>query len=236
MPERTVVTIDGLAGSGKTTISELLAKKLGYAHLNSGLLYRGIAWLALSRGLDLSDANAIAGLATTHTIDLDLDAELTSRLVIDGQRLRAEVYTEAVSEATSIVASHGAVRSALIDSQRRAFPSHNLVAEGRDMGTVIFPDAPLKFFVSTALPTRVQRRLAQIIKGRPGLSADETMALEKQVEIDLEARDKRDSTRLVAPTKPAEDAIMIDNSSLPLLQVIQNMYDIVAERGVSSRL
>lgn len=236
MPERTVVTIDGLAGSGKTTISELLARKLGYAHLNSGLLYRGIAWLARSNRLDLSDAEAVAALAASHSIDLELDGELTSRLVIDGRRLRGEVYTEAVSEATSIVASHAAVRSALVDSQRRAFPSHNLVAEGRDMGTVIFPDAPLKFFVSTALATRVERRLAQIMKNRPELRAEDAEALEKQVEIDLEARDKRDSTRLIAPTKPAADAIMIDNSSLPLSQVIQNMYDIVTSRGAPARL
>lgn len=234
MANRHIVTIDGLAGSGKTTISELLAKKLGYAHLNSGLLYRAVGWLTLQDAVDPSDISAVAELPLRHRILLRLDDSLSSKLSVDGQDLGREVYTEAVTEMTSITSQYAQLRQALIVSQREAFPGYCLVAEGRDMGTIVFKDAPIKFFVHTDLEVRVSRRLAQILKSKPDLSESEAKSMEGQVERDLSERDERDSKRAVAPTKPADDAIQIDNSSLPLTQVIQTMYDIVLDRARGS--
>ena len=231
---RIVVTVDGFAGSGKTTISKLLARKLGFAHLNSGLLYRAVALLAIQEGVDLSSGGALERLVREHSIKLTCDVNLSSRLSIDGDDVTDQLQIPQVSEATSRAATHVEVRRVLIPFQREAFPGYSLVAEGRDMGTVVFPDAEIKFFVQASQEVRIERRLRQLygspsdIKGDPVLFDDE---LRKKMEIEIVERDKRDAERSLCPAKPAPDAILVDNSSEPLTSVIDSMYDAVRKKG-----
>ncbi len=213
---RKVITVDGLAGSGKSTLSKLLAERLGYVHFNSGLLYRVIGYLAIQSGVSRDDEDAVLTVMQQKKISLTKK----DGLMIDGVTCPEPlIRTPDVSEAASKVAAHPKVREALIELQRTVFPEDNIVAEGRDMGTVIFPNADLKFFVTAATETRVKRRMAQL-----GLT-DEKSDLIKQIEREIIERDKRDSERAVAPTVAAKDAVQVDNSSLPLAEVVQNMYE-----------
>jgi len=219
---RTVITVDGLAGSGKTSLSRALARALGFAHLNSGLLYRGIGWLALQHSVDLDDEGAIGELLKAHTVELRGEGEL----FVDGVDRASELVTPAVSEATSKTSRFPVVRAFLLDAQRSAFPGQGLVAEGRDMGTVVFPGAPLKFFVTATVAVRVARRLQQLSSSR-GLVLDEDAIRREIIE-----RDERDSTRAVSPTKGADDAVTVDNSGLPMADVVASMRGVAAGRGL----
>ena len=210
---RPVVTVDGLAGSGKTSLSRELAHQIGFAHLNSGLLYRGVGWLCLEAGIDLDDEHAVAGVLRAHTITLRRNGEL----LIDGVDRSGEVVTPAVSEATSKTSRFPVVRAFLLEAQRNAFPDQGLVAEGRDMGTVVFPEAPLKFFVSASVEVRVARRVAQL-KAATGLVIDEDAIRREIIE-----RDERDTNRTVSPTRGAPDAIRVDNSERPMAEVVSEM-------------
>ncbi len=220
--ERTVITVDGHAGSGKTTLARRLAERLGYSHFSSGLLYRGLGILALRHGVNLQDEQNLLVLLKTHDIAIVADREGNGILTIDGtvQNEQAVQATD-VSEASSIVSASAGVRKALVSFQREAFPGTNIVAEGRDMGTVIFPDAPVKFFIEVDADTRVRRRLAQIGVSENLEGAEETIRRE------IIERDKRDSERTCAPTKAAEDAVIIDNSSSSMEEVLERMIAVI---------
>jgi cytidylate kinase len=232
MQNRVVVTVDGLAGSGKTTLSNMLADKLGFCHLNSGILYRAVGYLALSNQVSPKDAGALEGLLDAHQILLDLNEQGESVLSIDGTPYTSELQVPAVSESTSRCASMPVVRKFLEAAQRDAFPGRALVAEGRDMGTVIFPDAPAKFFIEADVSERVKRRIKQLSESNPKMSLKERNDLEKQMEIEIVERDARDTSRAIAPTVPAADAIIVNNSAQTLTRVIQYMYDSVASKGL----
>lgn len=219
---RIVITVDGLAGSGKTSLSRALARELGFAHLNSGLLYRGIGFLCLQHNVDLDDEAAIGRLLKSHSVELRSEGEL----LIDGIERAAELMTPVVSEATSKTSRFPVVRAYLLEAQREAFPGRGLVAEGRDMGTVVFPAAPLKFFISASVAVRVARRLQQL-SASPGIVLDEAT-----IQREILERDERDSTRAVSPTKGATDAVLIDNSGLPMAEVVASLRSVVKERGL----
>ena len=139
-----------------------------------------------------------------------------------------------ISELTSIAASYPEVRAALVDVQRSAFPGLPIVAEGRDMGTVIFPDAPLKFFLEVAPEVKLTRRIAQLSESKPDMSDQEAKGLKDKMKIEIEERDKRDAERDVSPTLPAEDAHTINNSSEELTRIVEKMYNMALERGLNS--
>lgn len=222
--ERKVITVDGHAGSGKTTLARRLAERLGYSHFSSGLLYRGLGLLALRHGVALQDEQSLVELLSHHEVAIIADSKGKSILCIDGTvQNESEVQATDVSEASSIVSAFPAVRKALVPFQREAFPGTNIVAEGRDMGTVIFPDAPVKFFVEVDVDTRVTRRLAQI-----GVSEDS----EETIRREIIERDKRDSERDCSPTKAAEDAVIIDNSS-SLEEVLGRMITVIQNAGLA---
>ena len=230
MKQRTIIAVDGLAGSGKSSLSKALAEKLDFTYLSTGLLYRAVGYLAIKAGLSLTDGPAIASLIAQHSIKLVKGADGSSRLLLDGSDLTIELAQPQFSEAASRSGLLPEVRSALIDAQRTAFPGESLVVEGRDIGTVIFPKAQFKFFIEVAQDERINRRIKQLHGDTSKFSPDELTRIKKEIEIEVLERDLRDSQRALAPTVPAADAILIDNSHLPLTQVVKNMYDFVANQ------
>lgn len=214
-----VVTIDGPVGSGKGTISLRLARALGWHLLDSGALYRLVAVKAMRSGAALDDAAALAELAAGLDFEFRVENE-ESRVLLEGEDVSGDLRREDVSAAASRVASVPAVREALSGRQRAFRKPPGLVADGRDMGTVIFPEADLKVFLTASVEERANRRYKQL-KGK-----GESVNLPRLFR-EIEARDKRDSSRDVAPLKPAEDAIIIDSTDLNINEVVQKVYELV---------
>lgn len=236
MKARPVITIDGPAGSGKSSISALLANKLGWINLNSGLLYRAAAYSALKSKTPLTDGQALSKLIKTLKIELKEDASGHGALYLNGKLTGEELRTPEVSEATSKISTVAEVREALRDAQRNAFAGRPLVAEGRDMGTVIFPDAQLKIFLTVSESARIERRIAQLKteaeKNGKVLPEADIEWLRSQMKIEIKERDTRDTGRKVAPLKPAEDSITVDNSNQSLEETLNQILEIAKSRGL----
>lgn len=226
--ERIVVTVDGLGASGKTALARGLAERLGFEHLNSGLLYRATALLAYENGTDVDQASAVSQLIRLHRFELVKNLRGEVDLLVDGASRIHELSSERISKGASRIARHAEVRELLLPSQKNAFPGVGLVAEGRDMGTVVFPQARVKFFVEARLDVRAKRRAAQL------LQKGETAEVEA-IQRELQERDERDAQREVAPMKPAEGAVLIDNSEEPLEAIIERMYQAVLTEGLQPR-
>jgi len=198
-----VIAIDGPSASGKGTVAQALAHALGFHYLDSGALYRLVALAAINRGTDLGDEAALTSLAA------GLDARFAGgEILLEGQRATEAIRTEACGVASSRVAAVPGVRAALLDRQRAFREPPGLVADGRDMGSVVFPDARLKVFLTASPETRAERRYKQL-KDK-GIAANIATLL-----LDLAERDARDAARAVAPLKPAPDARILDTTGLP---------------------
>lgn len=206
-----VLTIDGPSGSGKGTIARLLAKRLGWHMLDSGALYRLTGLAARRRGIDLSEAEAVARVAAE--LDVRFEGDEETRVLLEGEDVTLAIRSEEAGADASQVAAHPAVREALLERQRRFAQPPGLVADGRDMGTVVFPDAMVKIYLDASAEVRGERRYKQL-KDK-GLDANLSQIIE-----DIRQRDQRDMQRPVAPLKPAEDAYVIDSSHLTVEQVL----------------
>lgn len=214
-PAPFIVAIDGSAGAGKSTAAKRLAARLGYAFLDTGALYRTLALIGRRRGMSWDDAAGLAGLAERLSISFVPQGE-SNRVLADGEEVTQEIRTPDISEGASRVSAHGPVRAALLGLQRRLAAAGSLVAEGRDMGTVVFPDAPAKFFLTASPEERARRRAQELAAaGRP---ADLDAVLQEML-----ARDRRDSTREVSPLRRAADAILIDSEGLSPEEVVDRM-------------
>ena len=200
----TVVTIDGPSGSGKGTIAALLARELGFGLLDSGALYRLTALAAMNHGVDLSDESSLEVLAGHLDVQFLPSEKDKLTIVLEGEKVGASMRTEEVGAMASKVAALSGVRQALLQRQRDFAEGSGLVADGRDMGTVVFPDAPLKIFLTASAEERAKRRQQQL--QRKGIDASFDRLLD-----DIRIRDARDSQRTVAPLKPADDAIILDS-------------------------
>ena len=209
-----VLTIDGPSGSGKGTVSRLLATQLGWHLLDSGALYRAVGYAASLAGIDLSDAEAVTRCAEHTRIGFrDPGAGAETRVLVNGHDASDALRTETCGAAASAIAAIPSLRAALLDKQRAFRKAPGLVADGRDMGTVIFPDAAPKVFLTASAAERAQRRHKQLKdKGLRVTLAD--------LLREIEARDRRDAERAVAPLKPAADAVVIDTTGMPIGTVV----------------
>ncbi|MEX0726757.1 MAG: (d)CMP kinase [Planctomycetaceae bacterium] len=220
-----IVTIDGPAGSGKSSAARGLAKRLGFRLLDTGAMYRAVALACVRKTIDLTDEAAVADMARRCQIVAE-----DGHVLLDGEDVSSAIREPAVSEAASQVASQPAVRQHLVAKQRELGKGRNLVTEGRDQGTVVFPDAECKFYVDAHPDERAHRRHQELLAQGQTLSIEETLQ-------QIRDRDQRDASRVVSPMKKADDAIEVDTSTMPLDAVLDLMEQTVRERmGSSDRI
>jgi len=215
-----VVTVDGPSGSGKGTIGRAVARALGWHFLDSGALYRLLAFAAGQAGVALDDIPALVALATELDIRFSADDDI---ILLNNQDVTKDIRSEAAGNAASKVAAIPAVREALLARQRAFRQPPGLVADGRDMGTVVFPDADAKIFLDASAEERARRRHKQLIE--KGLDANLSALVQEIAE-----RDARDRNRAVAPLRPADDAVVIDTSSMDIATAIERVMAIIRER------
>lgn len=211
-----VITIDGASGTGKGTVSQLLAQRLGWKFLDSGALYRVLALAAEKHGIGYDNERDLEILAKHLDVQFIAKASEFPQIILEGEDVTNVIRTEPVGNNASIIAALPAVRSALLDRQRAFRDTPGLVADGRDMGTIVFPDAELKVFLRATIEERAKRRLKQLKE--MGINVSLTSLVD-----DLRLRDKRDQERAVAPLKPASDAVLIDTDHLTIEQVVQQI-------------
>ena len=223
-----VVAIDGPSGSGKGTVCSRLARQLGWHLLDSGALYRLLALAATRHGIALDNEAALETLAAN--LDVQFVAAVEGlhgqRILLEGEEVGDELRTEQAGAGASQVAALPAVRSALLQRQRDFRVAPGLVADGRDMGTVVFSDAPLKVFLTASAEERARRRYLQLKDRVPGVTLPSLLE-------EIRVRDERDTQRAVAPLKPAHDALLLDSTALSIEQVLERILAEVAARGLA---
>lgn len=223
--KKVVVTIDGPAGAGKSSVAKLLARRLGYRLLDTGAIYRSVALTAKQRSIAWTDGAACAQIAR----DLDIRFEFIgdkNHVYLAGEDATAAIRTPDISQGASQVSAHPEVRDALLELQRRLGAGGGVVVEGRDTGTIVFPDADAKFFLTASAEERARRRVAELAQG--GTTVDHGVTLQE-----IRERDHRDASRDVAPMVPAKDAVMVDSSTQTLEQVVDSLAAQVEARARS---
>ena len=210
-----IITIDGPSGTGKGTVSERLARALGFHYLDSGAIYRVLAYKAVQQGVELNDEDGLIDLAKHLAVKFSMDTP-EKTILLEGKDITDAIRTETISQLTSKISSIGGVRAALLARQQAFAMRPGLVTDGRDMGTVVFPDANLKIYMTASAKERASRRYQQL----KSKGIDANLA---EILSELQLRDERDSQRQVAPLKPATDAIVIDTTELG----IEEVFDLI---------
>lgn len=217
-----VITIDGPSGAGKGTISTMLAEKLGWHFLDSGAIYRVLAVAALHHQISAEDEAGLAPLASSLDVSFETQNG-ENRIILEGEDVTQSIRTEEVGAVASKVASLPSIREALLRRQRAFKESPGLVADGRDMGTVVFPEAEVKIFLTASAEERASRRYKQLKEKGHDVSIGRLLA-------DIKARDERDMNRSVAPLRPADDALVLDSTELNIEQVLENVIEFVNKK------
>lgn len=213
-----VVAIDGPAGAGKSTVARKVARRLSLLYIDSGAMYRAVAWKALDEGIDLSDAEAVTATAASMKIELTSAAETTG-VFVDGEEITGFIRTPEVTDASSRISAISAVREILVRQQQAMGRETGVVMEGRDIGTVVFPETPYKFYLDASVRERARRRQGDLEQA--GYDVDF-----ERLEREVAARDERDSTRSASPLMKVEDAAIIDTTGMSIEEVV----DAIAER------
>jgi cytidylate kinase len=215
MEKKFIITIDGPAGAGKSTVSYTLAKKLNYIYLDTGALYRGLAYKALKFKISLDDVSALTDLCSSTKVVLkNIDGQM--KVSVDGEDVEEKIRTEEVGLAASKISTFAVVRERLLNLQREAGAQGGIVAEGRDMGSVVFPHADYKFYLDANLEERIKRRYKELLE--KGVSVEY-----KSIQKDMFARDKQDKQREIAPLKAPDGAIIIDSDILSIPEVVEKI-------------
>jgi cytidylate kinase len=224
-----IVAIDGPAGAGKSSVSKLLARRLGFTFVDTGAIYRAVALSARRQGIGYEQDEALAGLLGRIQIGFQVAGD-ENRVLLNGEDVSAAIRTPEISLGASAVSARKVVREGLLQLQRRlalAAPV-GAVLEGRDIGTVVFPDADLKFFLLAKPEVRARRRYEELFQKGTESSLDEVLA-------DQTKRDHDDASRAIAPLKPAEDAVQVDSSELPLSEVVRSLERVIRQRMAAPR-
>lgn len=219
--KRIIVAIDGPASSGKSTTAKLLANRLGYIYLDTGAMYRACALLSEKRGIPVSDIESIGRLMSDIEIKIEFAPD-GNIVLLNGEDVSSEIRREPISKLASDISAIGSVRTRMVELQREMGKTGGVVLDGRDIGTVVFPQAEIKFFMTADAETRAKRRWLE-------LKAKGFTPLYEDVLSELTERDRNDSTREIAPLKAADDAIPVDTSSLAIEQQVDLMYKIIME-------
>lgn len=221
-----IIAIDGPSGAGKSTVAKAVAKELGFSCLDTGAMYRVVAWRALHDGVSLEDAEAVGALAHSCTISFrhEQGDPVPRRVFVDGVEVTGAIRTAEIDRSVSAVSAVPAVRQALLDQQRRIGSEGNYVVEGRDIGTEVFPNAEVKVFLTASAEERAHRRVRQ--------NADRGIGSIDYQEVldDIIRRDELDSSRDTAPLRPAEDAVLLDSSSMHVEEVIGSICGLARAR------
>jgi cytidylate kinase len=216
---RLIIAIDGPSGAGKGTVARAVAARLGYRHVDTGAMYRAVAWKALQDGIDLQDERGVAAIGSRAVFDLE-----GGRVVIDGDDVAQAIRTPEIDAAATAVARHPAVREILVRRQREMGAGGAIVMEGRDIGTVVFPNADVKIYLDASAEERARRRATD-----PAHAASSGTGL-NEVATALAERDRSDSTRAVSPLTQAADALVIDTTGVPIDSVVERVLAVVETR------
>lgn len=221
-----VITIDGPAGSGKSTTARLVAQKLGFIYLDTGAMYRALTLKALKQEFDIQNESEIQLLINSTTIELQINQQRL-KIMLDNEDVTSKIRTQKITQAVSLVSAYPAVRNLMVQQQRQIGKKGKLVAEGRDMGTVVFPDARLKIFLIASLTERAKRRFR-----------DFCVQCEAQdlvtIQAELKQRDMTDSTRAIGPLRKADDAIELDTTNLTIEQQVDFIIQAWKQKGQNS--
>lgn len=227
MTKRLIVAIDGPAGAGKSTVARRLAESLGYVLVDTGAMYRAVALAASRAGVPWNDSERVAsvarGIVGAHSLTFERDATLGVRVKLEGEDISEAIRTPDIAQGASTVSAHGEVRAVLLDLQRQAGNDGGVVLEGRDIGTVVFPKADVKFFLTASPDVRARRRHEELVAKGQNVTFHETLA-------DVKERDARDENRAVAPLKKADDALLVDSTPMTIDQAVAFMLTEVRKR------
>lgn len=216
-----VIALDGPSGTGKSTVARGLARRLGFRYLDTGAMYRAVTWAVLRDGVDPADGDAVTALAVRTKLEITTDPD-DRHVAVDGQAVDAEIRSQAVTSAVSPVSAAPGVRALLVAAQRELIGAGAVVVEGRDIGTVVAPDAGLKVYLTASADARASRR-----------SRQDGTTDRRSTAADLDRRDKYDSSRAHSPLRAAEDAVHVDTTAMGVDEVIQRLVDLAGERAIT---
>ena len=223
MAKTVTIAIDGPAGAGKSTIARKLAAELGYYYVDTGAIYRTVAYFLDLLGISPKDLDGVSRYIDELTVELEYDEEGKQHMIMNGMDVTDEIRTPDISQKASLVSAHAVVRDMLLDMQRDVAKKHNVIMDGRDIGTVVLPRATVKIFLTASAEVRAQRRCDEMLaKGQKANLA--------QVLKDIQQRDHQDMTRAVAPLKQAKDAVKVDTSNLDIDGVVAAIKAIIATK------
>ena len=217
------IAIDGPAGAGKSTIAKRLAKELGYYYVDTGAIYRTVAYFMDLLGIAPKDVDGVSRYIDELTIEIEYDEEGQQHMIMNGMDVSDDIRTPDISQKASLISAHAVVRDMLLDMQRDVAKKHNVIMDGRDIGTVVLPRANVKIFLTASAEVRAQRRHLELQAKGSKDSFDKVLA-------DIKQRDHQDSTREIAPLKQAKDAVLVDSSSMDIQDVVDHIRNIVMEK------